>query len=83
METTTENLLHKQTLNFRKRFNLLSMPMKLDTAAKLGNLVRLKIMPTGRDMTAKELIMLEELSEWCNDSILFNRQPNGSYKDFY
>lgn len=59
------------------------MPMKLETAKQLGNLVRLKIMPTGRNMTTEELTMLEELTEWCNDSILFNRQPNGEYKNFY
>jgi hypothetical protein len=74
--------LNPQTLNFRKRYNLMAAPMKFEVARTLGNLVSLKLMPTGRAMTDAEHAMLQELVEWCNDNILFNRKPNGSYDEY-
>ncbi|MCA0381692.1 MAG: hypothetical protein LCH58_05995 [Bacteroidetes bacterium] len=77
------NKLSTQTMSFRKRFNLLALPLKFEAAKELGSLVSLKIMPTGRPMTDEEHAMLQELAEWCNDAILFNRKPNGGYDEYF
>lgn len=77
------NKLSPKTMNFRKRFHLLNAPMKFETAAMLGQCFKHKQMPTGRPMAADEIEMIAELLEWCNDSILFNRKPNGGYDEYF
>ena len=76
------NKLSPNTMTFRKRFNMMAAPMKLETAALIGKCVDNARMPTGRAMTSDEYALMQELAEWCNDNILFDRKPAGGYSEY-
>ncbi len=76
------NKLSPNTMTFRKRFNMMAAPMKFETAQWIGDCVERKRMPTNRPMTDEELQLMQELAEWCNDNILFDRKPAGGYSEY-
>lgn len=76
------NKLSPNTMTFRKRFNLMAAPMKFQTAECIGQCIERRKMPSGRSMTDEELGLMQELAEWCDDNILFDRKPAGGYSEY-